>query len=248
MLGFTFIWQMVKNRIFTVWHSFWGYSVNNAGDKKMKRLPILIIILIVTGQNVAQVNSGALKFGFLNASSTGTGFIVGYEGGRYVDEFLHIGWSADWFHKQFVDKTFVDELNSIYGITGGEINELRAETNVHSLPLMISVTGSRYVAPRTRIFATGGVGAELMLIFYRDFMNPEQDDFQGAFDMNWRLGFGAIYEFGRFSELFGEVAYHHSNPSWTYEVDDPAIGMKRTYERSFDMSGIMMRVGVRFYW
>jgi len=39
---------------------------------------------------------------------------------------------------------------------------------------------------------------------------------------------------------------HNSAPSWEFEVDTPAG--KRTFERVFDMSGVMARIGVRFFY
>jgi len=51
-------------------------------------------------------------------------------------------------------------------------------------------------------------------------------------------GGGAIYNLGEKSEIFGEVAYHYSKPS----IDDDN-GITTEY----DMSGILSRVGVRFF-
>jgi hypothetical protein len=47
------------------------------------------------------------------------------------------------------------------------------------------------VAPRIATYVTGGIGAEALLIFYNDYRNPSEDEFDGAFDFNWRLGIGA---------------------------------------------------------
>jgi hypothetical protein len=66
-------------------------------------------------------------------------------------------------------------------------------------------------------------------------------------NFNWRIGIGAAYNIGPRSELLIEMAYHQSEPSWTYEVDAPPFG-KRTFERIYDMSGLMFRAGFRFYY
>ena len=53
---------------------------------------------------------------------------------------------------------------------------------------------------------------------------------------------------GRRSDIFGELSYHASQPGWQYEAYDPVTNRKETFERSFDMSGMMFRVGIRFYY
>ncbi len=42
-----------------------------------------------------------------------------------------------------------------------------------------------------------------------------------------------------------ELAYHSSSPSWQYSVNDN--GRTRVFERSYDMSGLLARIGLRFY-
>ena len=87
-----------------------------------------------------------------------------------------------------------------------------------------------------------------MLIIYRDYKYPNEDEFDGAFDFNWRLGMGFAIQIGRRSDLIAELTYHSSAPSWSYEINDPVIGYKRNLERVFDMSGLMARVGFKFYY
>jgi hypothetical protein len=43
------------------------------------------------------------------------------------------------------------------------------------------------------------------------------------------------------SEVLAEVGYHYSKPSYEYEDNN------RTFTREYDMSGILTRVGVRFF-
>ena len=112
---------------------------------------------------------------------------------------------------------------------------------------MITVNANQLIAPRTRAFFTGSAGMEVLLIFYRNYQNPQDDEFKGAFDFSWRLGGGIAYELGRRSDVFVELTYHYSKPSYEYEVRDNLSGKTRIFERSFDMSGIMMRVGFRFF-
>ncbi len=212
----------------------------------MKKITLLIILIIPIFIS-AQHKYGSVKFGLFTPSATEAGFIIGYEGGWYIDDNFIVGWSADWFHKNFVDASLVKQYEEFYGNIHSELNELRATTNLHSIPLMGSITGSWPVTPRVKAFVTGSAGLNVLLIFYRNYNNPNESEFQGAYDFAWRLGGGLIYELGDKSDAFMEFAYHNSEPSWTYDVNDSSSGFKRTFERKFNMSGMMMRVGFRFY-
>lgn len=210
----------------------------------MKKL-VLIFSLISVCNSFAQLNSASIKLGFFNPTATNGGFIIGYEGGKIIDERLIFGWSVDWFHSSYVDKKLVSDFNEAYGF--GQINELRAKTNLNEFPILLNFRAEFPVAPFTHIYGTGGVGVEFLLINYRSFQNPDNDDIKAAFDFSWRIGAGILYRIGSRSEIFGQLDYHSSEPSWEYEVNDSNLG-KRIFERSFDMSGIMARVGLRFFY
>ncbi|PKL83735.1 MAG: hypothetical protein CVV24_03565 [Ignavibacteriae bacterium HGW-Ignavibacteriae-3] len=211
----------------------------------MKKIICLLLVLAPI-LLPAQSKFSSVKLGLFTPGATDAGFIIGYEGGWYVDDNFLIGYSADWFKKNYVDQKFISQINDLYG-PNSTLNELRAKTNLHSVPIMGSVTGNWIVAQRTRAFVTGAAGLEVLLIFYRDYSNPSDDKFRGAFDFSWRLGFGLMYELGRRSDAIAEISYHYSKPSWQYDVRDSGTGIRHTFERSYDMSGIMMRAGFRFY-
>ncbi|KAB2840560.1 MAG: hypothetical protein F9K45_08885 [Melioribacteraceae bacterium] len=211
--------------------------------KKLFLVLFLMFTCIVNGQD----KFGSVKFGMYSPSATDGGFIIGYEGGKYIDDNFMIGWGADWFHKNYVDGKLVKEYNDFYGAIHSELNELRAKTNLHSIPLMGSITGNWQIGHRMRAFVTGSAGINVLLIFYRSYENPDNDEFQGAVDFAWRLGGGVLYELGERSDAFVELAYHNSEPSWEYDVKDISTSRKKTFERKFDMSGVMMRVGFRFF-
>jgi hypothetical protein len=210
----------------------------------LKKL-IIILSIIFLSNSLSQTNTASVKLGYFNPTATNGGFIIGYEGGKIIDERLIFGWSIDWFHSNYVDKKLVNDFNEVYGF--GEINELRAKTNLHEFPILLNFRGEFPIAPLTRFYATGGVGVEFLLINYRSFQNPVDDQFKAAFDFSWRIGVGVLYRIGSRSEVFGQIDYHSSEPSWEYEVNDANLG-KRIFERSFDMSGIMARLGLRFYY
>ena len=133
----------------------------------MKKLALLIV-LIYSYNSFAQSGAAAIKLGAFTPGATNTGFIIGYEGGKYIDENFNFGWSIDWFHKNYVDKDLVKKFNEVYGVSGN-LNELRASTNLHDLPVMINVTVKFHAAPRTKLYLTGAVGAEILFIDYRNY-------------------------------------------------------------------------------
>jgi hypothetical protein len=209
----------------------------------------LAFLLVCMSVNLfAQRNTAAVRLGTFAPAASDAGFIIGFEGGRSVDEVFSYGWSIDWYHKNYVDKQLVNDFNQYYGVAGGAINQLRAETNLNDLPVMATMNIKFPVAPFTKIYFTGGVGAEVLIINYNNFENPDEDDLHAAFDFNWRISTGIIYEVGRFTDILFELTYHYSHPSWEYEVEDSRYNYKRTFERSFDMSGVMARFGVKFYY
>ncbi len=234
----------MKNHLL-IWHYSWlcfAYSER----KKMKKL-ICIIVLAFVSLSYSQWGTSSVKLGYFNPSATEGGFIIGFDAGTFIDKNFSWNFSFDWFQKNYIDKRLVAELNNYYG-TSGTINELRAKTNLHDFPVMFNVIVKFPMNPRSQFYVTGGVGAEMLLINYRNFQNPEQDDLEVAFDFNWRIGAGAAFALGARSEVFTEISYHNSNPGWEYEVEEIGFGQKRIFERSYDMSGMMVRVGFRFYY
>jgi hypothetical protein len=211
----------------------------------MKKLFLIFALMPVL--TFAQYKIGAVKAGLYSPSATESGFIIGYEGDWEVDDNFMVGFSVDWFNKNYVDRRLVTEFNNFFGPINSELNELRAKTNLHSIPLMFTINAGRPIAPRARAYFTASAGLDVLLIFYRNYENPEDDEFQGAFDFAWRLGGGVSYEIGKHSDVFGELAYHGSKPSWEYEVKDRVTGKTKIFERRFDMTGIMLRLGFRFY-
>ena len=211
----------------------------------MKKIAILFFLMLPVF-SFGQWKMGTVKLGVYDPSATGSGFVIGYEGGYYIDESFNYGWSVDWFHKKYTDQQLVKEFNNEFGFIDSELNELRAKTNLHDIPVMFNITGKFPIAPRMDAYFTGSAGVEVLLIFYRSFQNPEDDNFKSAFDFTWRLGAGVTYQIGHRSEFLAELSYHAAKPSWTYNVDE--AGRTRVFERSYDMSGVMMRVGFRFYY
>ena len=50
------------------------------------------------------------------------------------------------------------------------------------------------------------------------------------------------------SDFYGELSYHNSNPSWSFNVNDQLTGKVKTLEQIFDMSGMAFKFGFKFLW
>lgn len=215
--------------------------------KSLKFFPeILFAIILLNSLSFAQ-NAAAIKFGYFNPNVTKGGFIIGFEGGKRIDEALDICYSIDWFKKSYTDKKFAAKIDQFINIPAQDY-ELIGKTTLNSFPLMLSITAKIPITPVIKPYLTGGFGGEMLIITYRDYLNPSKSKGEVAFDFNWRAGVGVIYEIGSKSNLFAEFTYHNSMPSFDYVVRD-SFGNKRLFERVYDMRGFMLRMGVRYwYW
>ncbi len=207
----------------------------------------LLALLLSPFTIFGQFHSAALKIGHFNPSAINGGFIIGYEGGRHMDKNFSFGWSVDWFHKNYTDQELIGEFSDYYGMPSGTINQINAQTSLHDIPVLLNITGNFDIIPGLDFFVTGGLGGEVLLIFYEDYQNPEGDDFQAAFDFSWRAGIGAAVTLGKRTDLIAELIYHSSRPSAEYKLEDINYNTSRVLRRTFDMSGVIARMGVRFY-
>ena len=210
---------------------------------------LLLALFCITTVTIGQYNSGAIKFGIQNPQATDAGFVLGYQWERSIDKNFDIGWEVDWFHKTYTDENLVSELNDFNGDVYGTTNELLAKTTLYDFPAHFTMEANFPIPEsKVRVFGSVGLGLDFLFISYKNYSNPDDANTKAAVDFSWRLGAGVIYPLGTNSELLFEMNYHSSAPSWQYQVHDDKTGRTRTFERSYDMSGIMGRVGVRFYY
>lgn len=212
----------------------------------MKKLLLLIFLLpvLLFGQH----NGAAINFGYFNPSAIDGGFMLGYKGEKFVDRNLSLGWSVGWFHKQYVDQVLLCEVEKYYGVLDGSITEKKANTNIHSVPFMASLTSYFPLLPIVDAFVTGSLGFEGLLISYNNLQNENENELKTAWDFAWEIGTGISYKLGNRSDFYGEVSYHNSNPSWNFKVNDQNTGATKYLEQSFDMSGVAVKFGFKFLW
>ncbi|MBU0474781.1 MAG: hypothetical protein KKF62_11525 [Bacteroidetes bacterium] len=212
----------------------------------MKKLLLLIFLvpILLFGQH----NGAAINFGYFNPSATDGGFMLGYKGEKFVDRNLSLGWSVGWFHKQYVDQVLLSEAEKYYGVLDGSITEKKATSNMHSVPIMASLTSYFPLLPIVDAFVTGSLGFEGLLISYNNLQNENDNELKTAWDFAWEIGTGISYKLGNRSDFYGEISYHNSNPSWNFKVNDPNTGVSKSLEQSFDMSGVAVKFGFKFLW
>ncbi|HQO09594.1 MAG TPA: outer membrane beta-barrel protein [Clostridiales bacterium] len=192
-----------------------------------------------------QQKIGSIKAGMFFPQACDGGFDLGVEYGLHIDTNLDVSLSLDWFKKEFEDKDAKGEYEEIPGLSADDLVKL-SKTTIYDFPLMVAVTAKFPFNDKIKWFATGALGAEMLYASYNTYNQDDiSEESELAFDFNWRLGGGAIYNLGQRSEVFGEIAYHYSKPSYDYE--DDIGGTSMTVEREYDMSGILSRLGVRFF-
>ena len=209
---------------------------------------VFIFIIVLPTLIFPQRHSAVISFGHFKPEATDGGFILGYKGEKFIDRNLSIGWDVSWYHKSFVDKVLLEQYVKYYGVVDGEISERRSTTNLHSIPLMASISAYIPLFPIISAYITGSAGAEALLIFYDNLQDADQNEFKTAWDFSWQIGTGVAYKIGNKSDLIGEISYHNSNPSWIYSVTDPQTGATKHLEQSFDMSGFALKFGFKFFW
>lgn len=216
----------------------------------MKKIVVLVVLLAIAG--FAQQTNSTLRLGYFGPQVTEGGFVLGYQWNRIVDENVSVGFEMDWFKKTYTDERLVNELNSFNSNSGqiGELNELRAKTNLHDFPMMFTMSLTFPLEHRLKVFAEGGLGLDFLFVYYRSYQNPDDDNLKLAADFSWRLGAGLMYPLGRRSDILFSIDYHSSEPSWEYEVTDNTkpSAPKKVFVRSYDMSGFMARLGFRFFY
>jgi hypothetical protein len=209
---------------------------------------LLLLLSLISTAIFGQYNTAAINFGHFNPVATNGGFIIGYKGESFVDRNLSVGWSASWFHKEYVDQVLLNEVEQYYGVADASITEKRATSNMHSVPLMFSLTSYFPLLPIVSAYITGSAGLEGLMIVYSNFQNENENEVKTAWDFAWEIGTGLSYKLGNRSDFFGEVSYHDANPSWNYKVEDQLTGVTKSLEQSFDMSGVAFRFGFKFLW
>ena len=199
----------------------------------------LIVTMMISGSVYAQRAMYEVKFGTLFPQDTETGLIVGLGYGQMMDENIAWSFEVDYFWRTYTKESTV-EVNSGPATTTTVVTEIENATKM--LPVMGRITYLTQVAPNLDLRLTGGLGYAFLWNSASNYeINTEDSDFFSGFA--WELGAGLSIPISRAADFFGEVNYFGSVPS--KDEGETVEGLPKRTE--IDMSGIMLRIGIRLY-
>ncbi len=206
----------------------------------MKKNLISFIILITLATGVmSQHTMFELEGGALFPQDTETGTIIGLTIGRMADE--NLGWA---FETQYFWRTYTKEftVSETGGTTQQETIVTEIENSTKMLPVMGKIIYLSQIAPSLDIRISGGIGYAFLWNREANYLlgKEESNSYSG---LAWEIGAGISLPISRAADFFGEINYFYSTPS--REEDKTIEGLPQRTE--IDMSGILLRIGVRLY-
>jgi len=197
-----------------------------------KNLVSFISIIICATGVMSQHTMFEIEGGALFPQDTETGTIIGLTVGRMADE--NLGWA---FEAQYFWRTYTQEYATQQQTIVTEI-----ENSTKMLPVMGKIIYLSQIAPSLALRISGGIG-------YAFLWNKEANYLEGKEESNsfsglaWEIGAGISLPISRAADFFGEINYFYSIPS--RKEDRTIEGLPQRTE--IDMSGILLRIGVRLY-
>ena len=207
----------------------------------MKNILTILMILIFSAGVFAQGSFTDFKIGLLMPSDAETGFIGGIGFGKMVDEKVGAGLELNYYGKTFTKETKVAEDPATSGTTGSSTYVTEIENSTTLIPIMFNVVLVTQAGPNFDLRFTGGVGYELLWVNENNYQDGYEDTrFYSGFA--WQVGAGASIPMSRNSDIFAEAMYHGGSPS---KDEGKELGLPVRTE--VDMSGFMVRLGIRLY-
>jgi opacity protein-like surface antigen len=200
---------------------------------------IVISILICTFPALSQHTIYEIEAGALFPQDTETGTIIGLSYGQMVDENLSWAFEVDYFWRTYTQEYTTTETG---GTTKEETIVTEIESSTKMLPLMAKLVFLSQLGPKVDLRFSGGIGYAFVWNHEANYVAGVEDSksFSG---FAWQLGGGISIPISRAADLFGELSYFYSIPS--RDEGTTQAGLPQRTE--IDMSGLMLRIGVRFY-
>lgn len=207
----------------------------------MKKILLFFVIsLLAVNFSYAQQSFTDFKFGLLMPADAKTGYIGGIGFGRMVDENIGAGLELSYYGKTYTKETTVDNTQQGQVQTSTIATEIENSTTL--IPILFHLVYVTQAGPNFDLRFTAGVGYELMWNSETNFVeNIDETRFYSGFA--WQIGGGASFPISRNADLFGEAIYHGGSPS--RDEGETAFGLPVRSE--VDMSGLMVRLGIRLY-
>jgi opacity protein-like surface antigen len=199
----------------------------------------IIIILIFTSAAISQHTIFEVEGGVLFPQDTETGTIIGLTAGRMADENLGWAFEAQYFWRTFTKEYTVSETG---GATQQETIVTEIENSTKMLPIMGKIIYLSQIAPSLDIRISGGIGYAFLWNTEANYVEnvEESNSFSG---FAWQLAGGVSIPISRAADFFGDLGYFYSKPS--RDAGTTQAGLPQRTE--IDMSGLFVRIGVRFY-
>lgn len=208
----------------------------------MKKIIITVFVFLFCSISVfAQGSFTDFKVGLLMPSDAESGFIGGIGFGKMVDEKVGAGLEIGYYGKTFTKEENVDNDPGTGGIPGTTTILTEIENSTTLIPIIFNVVLVTQAGPNFDLRFTGGVGYELMWVNEVNYVqNIDETRFYSGFA--WQAGAGISLPMSRNSDVFAEALYHGGKPS---RDEGKEFGLPVRTE--IDMSGLMIRLGIRLY-
>jgi hypothetical protein len=190
-------------------------------------LLFLFSTCVMSQRTIFEIEGGAL---FPQGTETGT--IIGLSVGRMADE--NLGWA---FEAQYFWRTYTQEYTTEPQTIVTEI-----ENSTKMLPVMGKIIYLSQIAPSLDIRISGGIGYAFLWNKEANYIE-DQEESNSFSGFAWEIGAGISIPISRAADFFGEINYFYSTPS--RDAGKTVEGLPQRTE--IDMSGLLFRVGVRFY-
>jgi hypothetical protein len=207
----------------------------------MKSILTTALIIIFSSGIFAQGSFTDFKVGLLIPSEAESGFIGSIGFGKMVDEKIGAGLELNYYGKTFTKETNVANDPGAPGAPPTQTIATEIENSTTLIPIMFNIVLVTQAGPNFDLRFTGGVGYELLWVNennYKD--NIEDTRFYSGFA--WQVGAGASIPMSRNSDIFAEALYHGGSPS-----KDEGTDLGLPVRTEVDMSGLMVRLGIRLY-
>ena len=199
----------------------------------------LIVLAICATGAIGQNTMIEIEGGALFPQDTETGTIIGLTFGRMADENLGWAFEAQYFWRTYTKEFTVSESG---GATQQETIVTEIENSTKMLPVMGKIMYLSQIAPSLDLRISGGLGYAFLWNTEANYLIgvEESDSFSG---FAWEIGAGISLPISRAADFFGELNYFHSTPS--RDAGTSVEGLPQRTE--IDMSGLLVRVGIRLY-
>ncbi len=206
----------------------------------MQKQLLLTIILLLTSSLKAQTNFTDIQGGLLMPSGAKDGFIGGIAMGRMVDKNIGYGFELNYYYKSYVQETQV--LKQEEGqVTPVEVTTM-IDNSARLLPVYFRLTYNTALSPKFDLRVVGALGYEFMWNSeVNNVINKDETRFYSGF--GWYIGGGFAFPISEAADLMGEAAYHSSYPSRSEGENAEGLPVRT----EVDMSGLMLRLGIRIY-